>query len=501
MIIDYRRKWIPKPNPPSLGGWQPPPDVNGWQEHQRQQSLYHILADLPKLFSNAKFVFFDDLDFIVEFYDYSGCRPFLLSFRGCECLFDEISTDQAGFVRETIYLDLSRAAIRNCHGLSKYHPDLTLFPNLRVLKLQGVGLKDADLREILRTSTFRLQLSSLDIRDNSLTDEAFADMEQRLAPCLDLEVRTENMETSYFEDPPIYTVSAPTGEEQEDVVPDITHLPPDNEEAFMQQARHHKNATDIIPRTGLTALYLSGNSFTSDTFLRFFHASNRLQAFDLDVEFRASRFSKSLSDSRLPPQTPPPVIATAINLISALHSRRLETLRVHHSLVTHSPAGAALHLLPDTNPRLRALTLVGLPATCPPATLARLTAFLRAAAAQEAALARARALVDGCGGGGRRGAKVLPGLRSLRLEIEDRGAVSVSGDADADEFAARSRGDFSFFAEDEGEGVALRDGLRRFRAGTREAFERAGRGEVPVGGPHYHWTGRLEVVWRAGEEE
>lgn len=102
--------------------------------------------------------------------------------------------------------------------------------------------------------------------------------------------------------------------------------------------------------------------------------------------------------------------------------------------------------------------------------------------------------------------KVRPGLRHLRLEMGGGGVESVSGDRDADAFAAAGAGDFSFFddpgagggGDEGGEGMKERRGGREERVDVRAVLRRWRAGE---GGGDGKWGGRLEVVVRGGEGE
>jgi hypothetical protein len=534
-IIDCRQRWIPSIQPSPVPFRVEASLVAAsnsalakarWDE---EQVMHQNLINLPTFFANAKFLFFDGVALMSPSRSSSECHPLLLSLRGCDRLLGKTILDQAESLRALIYLDLSHTRV----GMSRdYCLDLSLFHSLRILKVQDAGLRDFELVQILSTCTFRLQLSSLDIRDNELTDDALADIGQYLAPCLNIAEPDENTgKASYFEDPPMYRERSRTDEELE-VTPE-THNPSlDSPETFMKHVNAHKNEVDLMQCTGLTALYLSGNSFTSDIFLWLFRLCNRLQIVDFDCEFRVTRYSKELSEGRTHPDMKDSAVPPAVYLLSPQNSCRLETLRIHHSLVTHTPslqswikdreeaqdeayldrlfADASSHgynlgaqyFLPDVNPRLHTLTLTGLPSSCDPRLLSRLTAFLRAASAQESAIERACSSVSR-----RRGAQVLRGLRVLRLELDERGAgPSVSGDRDADEFVAQSAGDFSFFEEekrekDAGRRVPLKEGLRRYRMETlrnlnevRESLGGVPEWRVRRGAPHYHWSGRLEVV-------
>ncbi|KFY65735.1 hypothetical protein V497_01326 [Pseudogymnoascus sp. VKM F-4516 (FW-969)] len=251
-----------------------------------------------------------------------------------------------------------------------------------------------------------------------------------------------------------------------------------------------------MPYAGLTALYLSGNAFTSDALLRLLKASDRFQVLDLDAPFKETRYSASLpappaTDGTAQETAAPHPVVSATHLLSLALSPRLCTLRVHHALVTQ---GAGY--MPDTNPHLTSLTLTCIPPLSPPSLVTSLRAFLLAAATQERGIALARA---GSGeGGGRRGVKVREGLRHLRLEIGGKGVESVSGDRDADAFAEAGAGDFSFFDNPGDEGGGGGEAVKKDEKVDVRAELRRWRGAE--GGGERRWRGRLEVVVKGGEE-
>ncbi|KFY97467.1 hypothetical protein V498_02058, partial [Pseudogymnoascus sp. VKM F-4517 (FW-2822)] len=479
--IDYRQQWIPKMYalPKHVGQRALTMDAGYWNS---QRIVYKYLSSLPTHFLRAKFLFLDDIEFPSSPSETppSICHPLLLSLRNCQNVDTTLVPDDAAdFLSEVIYLDISHTALYDSYGNLTYHPSHLMLPSLRILKLQRVSLVDADLRAILAASPHNLQLASLDVRDNKLTDGIIHELEHHLVWRLDPTSPTPSSATAppniYLESPPAYSERPRAEDEQQETfIRDSPHPPPDDPESFAQQAREHANPSDAIPYAGLTALYLSGNAFTSDALLRLLKASDRLQVLDLDAQFKETKYSASLpplpATDEEQAENPPHPVSTATHLLSLAHSPRLSTLRVHHALVTH-PSRTAYH--PDTNPHLTSLTLTSIPLLAPRALLDSLKAFLLAASTQERGISLARS--GGGGESGRRGAKVRPGLRHLRLELGGGGVESVSGDRDADAFAAAGAGDFSFFdnpAVEEGNGggesgkeerVDVRAELRRWR--------------------------------------
>ncbi|KFX86398.1 hypothetical protein O988_09601, partial [Pseudogymnoascus sp. VKM F-3808] len=320
--------------------------------------------------------------------------------------------DAIDSLSEVLYLDVSHTALRDSYGHPTYSPSHLMLPSLRILKLQHVSLHDSDLRAILSASPHQLQLASLDVRDNKLTDSILPDLEQHIAWRLNPTSPTSPPppfsatiapQSIYIESPPAYSERPRAEEEhQETFIRDSPTPPPDTPDSFAAHARLHANAGDVMPYAGLTALYLSGNAFTSDSLLRLLKASDRFQVLDLDTPFKETRYSASLPappgvDGGGAQVTPPHPVSSATHLLSLALSPRICTLRLHHALVTQ---GAGY--MPDTNPHLTSLTLTCIPPLSPPSLVLSLKAFLLAAATQERGIALAR---SGSTEGGRRGVK------------------------------------------------------------------------------------------------
>jgi hypothetical protein len=245
--------------------------------------------------------------------------------------------------------------------------------------------------------------------------------------------------------------------------------------AYMKQyADLTSDSSHVLPEkdpmrksTGLTHLYISDNRFTSRGIRKLLQNTNRLQVLDVGTV----RTSPSL---RYPiPHTTPYCQPDTAYLLHRKTGTRMETLRIHHSLITQTPTivqgrldlgYTPQHLAkaerfsekepqgfnPLDNYRLTFLTLTDIPLKSTGSTIARLIDFLRLCAIQEQTLLTASQSSTRT----RRSPRLLPGLRRLRLEFlnERAGAddigPSVSEDTDADEFQAQSMGDFSFFADE-----------------------------------------------------
>ncbi|OBT42878.1 hypothetical protein VE00_07541 [Pseudogymnoascus sp. WSF 3629] len=512
-IIDYRQQWIPKMYalPKHVSQRALTMDAGYWNS---QRIVYKLLSDLPAHFLRAKFLFLDDIEFpLSSSPPQETCHPLLLSLRNCQNISTILTPDDdaAEFLSEVIYLDISHTALRDAYGHLTYPPQQLMLPSLRILKLQHVSLQDSDLRALLAASPHQLQLASLDVRDNKLTDGVIPDLEQHLVWRLDPSSPPPHpphppnsameQQSIYLESPPAYSERPRAEDEQQETfIRDSPHLPPDDPETFTARAREHADMSDLMPYSGLTALYLSGNGFTSDAFLRLVRASDRVQVLDLDVPFKETRYSASLPSPRAADEEqeegPAHPVEIAAHHLSLALSPRLSTLRAHHALVTHPSSTYTA----DTNPHLTSLTLTSIPPLSPAPLLSSLKTFLLAAATQERAIALTR---SDRGEGGRRGVKVRPGLRHLRLELGAQ-VESVSGDRDADAFVAAGQGDFSFFDNPETEegGGGKKDGKgeggKEERVNVRAELRRWRGAE---GGGENRWGGRLEVVVRGGEGE
>ena len=183
--IDYRQQWIPKMYalPKHIGQRALTMDAGYWNS---QRIVYKLLSDLPTYFLHAKFLFLDEIEFPPSSPPPSTCHPLLLSLRNCQNISTKLSPDAvADFLSEVIYLDISHTALRDSYGYQTYPPAHLMLLSLRILKLQHISLLDADLRDLLAASPHQLQLASLDVRDNKLTDGIIPDLEQHLVWRLD----------------------------------------------------------------------------------------------------------------------------------------------------------------------------------------------------------------------------------------------------------------------------------------------------------------------------
>ena len=382
-----------------------------------------------------------------------------------------------------MYLDLSytKRDSSSVHVL----PSLSIgYPNLRVLKLRGLRIIDAEFSRL--TQLHNGKLWSLDVRDNLLTD-AVAEGLISGRFMLDKMRTKKNVDTlpdlELFDDVPDYRR---IHEDRSDTAP----LRSDDSGNFVKYIEKHSSFPAIndqilddqdpfISQTGLTHLYISNNRLTSFGVELILNHANRLQVFDVGY-----------AESNGPENGPPPwapyhtnyaqIQAGTVYDISREACSRMEILRIHHSLVTYVPTilntsqrdryftlpmvqAAELYGMsrlqqvrlktghkafsPLHNYRVTKLTLTDIPTKSYGFTIERLVEFLKDCRIQEERLSEARKHTPN----NRRAPQLLPGLRTLRLEFlpEDTSPPpdvgSVSGDRDAANFQASSEGDFSFF--------------------------------------------------------
>jgi hypothetical protein len=407
--------------------------------------------------------------------------PLLLSANGClktgrADLLTDINTENL------MYLDLSYTK-REWLIL----PQLAFgLPNLRVLKLRALGMRDSDFRKMTQIGG---KLWSLDLRDNLLTDDIVDELISsrfmlESLPCRKTLIDLPDQDL--FEDVPEYQLDF-HGERIDTTTP----VRPDESDHFMKYIEAHSSFPPIsdqvldgndplLRQTGLTHLYISKNRLTSLGVKVILSYSNRLQV--LDIGSVAAMYE----DGSLPSCPPLTTVYAQLNSksvfsVSRESRSRMEDLRIHHSFVTLVPtiticgsqdicfalhlvefaerSGMEMHLKnfkggsekafsPLDNYRVANLILTGLPTKSFGYTIERLIKFLEDCRVQEERLEEARKSI----GTSRRAPQLLPGLRTLRLEFlpEDTsqlslGGGSVSGDRDADAFLASSADDFTFF--------------------------------------------------------
>ncbi|GAP83654.1 putative leucine rich repeat domain-containing protein [Rosellinia necatrix] len=311
----------------------------------------------------------------LELLDLAGCRQELTAGLFCPPLF-----------RGLVYLDVSyipgslRSAIQ-----SSINP--THLPELRVLKARGREVDDATAAFLFQT--FRLQLWSIDLSSNKLSDDAidallascFSSLSFRSDAHAEVEgevVLPKNLGTRqygpfefiqessysvsfthperYIADPPAYSRSADRTElrgwqtTRSDAIG-----PPRRDDADAAKAAllgddspwadktPRQPAQSLrLPRGGITHLYLNGNGFTATGIGRLLRVSSgRLEHFECD--YCAHTLPASSSDEGWQRRRRRRRRLRVCGMFGLSHlfrpafSSNLRALRVHHSLVTQVP--------------------------------------------------------------------------------------------------------------------------------------------------------------------
>jgi hypothetical protein len=221
---------------------------------------------------------------------------------------------------------------------------------------------------------------------------------------------------------------------------------------------------------GITHLYLNGNHFSTSAIQKLLRATlGKLEHLECD----SCRFQ--LPKSALSPSLPKSIrvhgMFGAAHLLRPVFSSNLRSLRLHHSVVTQipnveakglSPITAHLHaetifkdrirmaypqpFVPDLNPRLVSLTLIGIPARSIGPLISALTTFLDQVTAQQDAISTVSIPPT------RHGSSVLSGLQHIRLELEpdysdDSPSMFAEGDDNFDELLSPANDAGSSFRE------------------------------------------------------
>lgn len=462
---------------------------------------YEWVARHQTMFANLRFLVLDGLRVGEEATEYSEnpyphqpveiFMPVTYSCRGI-CI-DATTALSPPAAQAVMYLDISYT-YRPEHWTRVMQE--TNFRSLRVLKLSGMRLTDRMFPSNLLTQS-GLRLWSLDVSNNLLTDRFISDIvcEHGIAPYQSSFNQTEQSvyrtdDECLYENVPLYT------RDDRDI-----HHPPydqlvsmrdDSLDGFAKYVeangdmetnpRHALPVDDIYTRsTGLTHLYLSRNKLTSAVLPLSFNLQNRrLQTLDLGSPHATS----SLPVSQRLPHSTSFAVPNHAHLFTRAAGSRIQTLHIHHSLVTLVPTivPSSLHqgylperlahaermseleprtwgepFRPQDNYRVSELTLTDIPTRSYGTIIKRLTVFLQLCYDQETALDHAR---RNPAQNHYRAPPLLPGLRVLRLEFLPAApsagggfvaaglAASVSGDTDAETASASAVGDFSFFAEE-----------------------------------------------------
>ncbi|KAI2642325.1 hypothetical protein GGS21DRAFT_300481 [Xylaria nigripes] len=471
----------------------------------------------------------------LELLDLARCRQEISSQLLCPAYF-----------RGLVYLDISYVpgSLKNTI-YSSLNP--TYLPALRVLKVQGREMDDATAQ--LLCQTFQLQLWSLDLSNNKLTDvtidsllkHCFSSFSFRNDSHFDVEGRLirlsrygrhehgpfefveESKQSASFTHPERFFVDAPvysTVDNQVDLrqwqtarsdgAGPLRRVDADAAKKMLLQKALYTNIH--IPRGGLTHLFLNGNRFTSNgigRLLRF--SSGRLEHFECDQCLHVPSVPPLGENQR---QLRIKGIFEFTHLFRPVYSSSLRSLRIHHSLVTQVPDIISDRLspitaqkvsetilfrnirriypqrfVPDMNPRITSLTLTNIPARSIGPIIEQITSFLDLASQQQNAIKATRLNTSG------RHSMVLGGLRHIRLELEpdlsdDLSNLSISDDIGYDKLLDPSDIDFSgtdFISfTDPGQSTP-----EVSRAGRQPAENRA---PSSIAGHYSHWTsGRLKA--------
>ncbi|KAK1761257.1 hypothetical protein QBC47DRAFT_456887 [Echria macrotheca] len=232
----------------------------------------------------------------------------------------------------------------------------------------------------------------------------------------------------------------------------------------------HINELDVCDSpNGLTHLHLNRNNISSAGVVSMFEqAGGHLESFECDS--MSYTIPDGLISDFLPHQARLVGILGASHIFRPVYASNLQVLRIHHSLVTQLLSIDTDHLsvpvstlvkswaaetyllpraeraypqafVPDMNPRLRSLTLTGIPRRSTGPLVRKLINFLRLAAIQERAIQNSKAST-------RHGPQTLLGLRHIGLEFEHDPVQEIYEIENNEGSAASSQ--FSFFEENGG---------------------------------------------------
>ncbi|KAI1175111.1 hypothetical protein F4777DRAFT_342131 [Nemania sp. FL0916] len=317
----------------------------------------------------------------LQLLDFARCRQELSPKLFCSQLF-----------RDLVFLDVSyipgsmKTAIQ-----SSLNP--VYLPNLRVLKAQGREVDDNTAKLLFQS--FRLQLWSLDLSHNQLTDDSidvllthcFSSLSLRSESHFEVEGKVvtprslgthqygpfefiqESSHSARFAhperhlaDPPVYSRRADQVELQEwqttrsdGIAPTRRDDASATKETLLENALPSAGTSltrlpQDVPRGGITHLYLDCNGFTGDGIARLLRiSSGRLEHFSCD----SCRYNSSLSllDEELQ-QLRIRGMFQLPHLFRPVFSSSLRSLRIHHSLVTQVPEILARNISPMSAQRL-----------------------------------------------------------------------------------------------------------------------------------------------------
>ncbi|OCL11780.1 hypothetical protein AOQ84DRAFT_313335 [Glonium stellatum] len=219
---------------------------------------------------------------------------------------------------DLISLDLSRTiAAKN----SAVFGTLRLLPNLRVLKLRGLGLKDNDFTSIAISIGTRVR--SLDVRDNLLTDSSARML-------LDHCVKDASPVLSTQRYTPLIPVQGNWPLESDDYIGSENleqHLRTKLTRGFVGRLAI-EDAHDV----GITHLYVSNNQMTVEGVSGLIR-SKRLQVLDIGTLSQAFRRPESLSMEEHEDDFMMPGVEKLTQVLAECASERMVYLRINYAVV------------------------------------------------------------------------------------------------------------------------------------------------------------------------
>ncbi|KAJ6164946.1 hypothetical protein N7470_003618 [Penicillium chermesinum] len=221
-----------------------------------------------------------------------------------------------------IYLDLSYTRSARDRGVLA---SISQLPHLQVLKLRGIGLKDADAEFLANAIEKRVRF--LDVRNNMLTDMAVRSLLQASfqAPG---QVIQPLRRTGTSPDPYSHSVVKGPGSE-------LLKSPRLDEHYAKILSRPSTGHTWIedLPPSGITHLYISHNDLTVEGVAGLL-ASYRLHALDAGMVHTADFIHKKTLS---PKRGKYPGSEKLVPVIGNIAGAHLTYLRSHHALVTAEP--------------------------------------------------------------------------------------------------------------------------------------------------------------------
>lgn len=220
------------------------------------------------------------------------------------------------------YLDLSRTRSARDRGVLA---SISQLPHLQVLKLRGIGLKDADAEFLANAIEKRVRF--LDLRDNMLTDMAIRSLLQAsfLGPS---QTEQAPRRTGTSPDPVSQSVLRGPGSE----LLKSPQLDDQYVKLLSQQTINHAWIEDL-PSAGVTHLYISNNDITVEGVAGLL-ASSRLHALDVGTVHTADFIHKQ---TQSPKQGKYPGSEKLVPILGNIAGEKLSYLRTHHAVITVEP--------------------------------------------------------------------------------------------------------------------------------------------------------------------